>query len=190
MKVLITRRVPPPAAEMLAAAGFAVEMLESDQPLPRNELLVKARGCPAILANFAARIDAELLDAAGRSLKIVANLAVGYDNIDVPACKARGVIATNTPGVLTDATADLTWALILATARRLGEGERMVRAGRWNGWTPTQLLGLELTGATLGIIGAGRIGTSVALRSQGFNMRVLYAHPRPHPELESKLAAR
>jgi glyoxylate reductase len=175
---------------MLAAAGFVVEMLDSDQPLARTELLTKAGGCDAILANFADRIDAELLDSAGPSLKIVANLAVGYDNIDLAACRSRGVVATNTPGVLTDATADLTWALILAAARRLGEGERMVRAGRWNGWTPTQLLGMELSGAKLGIVGAGRIGTAVALRSQGFRMRVLYSHPRENEEIKRTLAAR
>lgn len=190
LRVLITRRVPPPAPDQLAAAGFDVLMLDSDEPVSRTRLLELAHGCAAILSNFADRIDAELLDAAGPSLRIVANLAVGFDNIDRAACRSRGVAATNTPGVLTDATADLTWALILATARRVGEGERMVRSGRWNGWTPTQLLGLELAGATLGIVGAGRIGTAVGLRSAGFRMNVRYSHPRDNPDLEQAVRAR
>lgn len=188
-RILITRKVPPPAPEALAAAGFTVEMLGGDEPTPRAALLVRVRGCAAVLSNFADRIDAEFLDAAGPQLRIIANLAVGYDNIDVAACRARNVFATNTPGVLTEATADLCWALILAAARRIGEGERMVRADRWTGWTPTQLLGLELHGATLGIIGAGRIGSAVARRSTGFGMRVIYAHPRENPELHAKLGA-
>jgi len=135
------------------------------------------------------RIDAAVLDAAGPSLKVVANFAVGFDNIDLEACRQRGVRVTNTPGVLTDATADLAWALILSTARRVVEGDRLVRSRRWSGWAPMQLLGLQLTGATLGVVGAGRIGTAVALRSQGFGMRVLYADSQVNRELENKLAA-
>lgn len=119
------------------------------------------------------RVDATLLDAAPR-LRVVANMAVGYDNIDVPACTEHGIAVTNTPGVLTDATADMTWALLLAAARRLPEGERAVRAGTWGPWNPTWLLGRRVSGATLGIVGPGRIGAAVARRAAGFGMTVLY----------------
>jgi glyoxylate reductase len=115
-----------------------------------------------------------------RKLKILANYAVGYNNIDLEAVKARGIVVTNTPDVLTEATADLSWALILATARRLMEGDRLVRSGRWDGWRPTQLLGLDVSGRTLGLIGMGRIGRAVAERAAGFKMQVLY-HTRQPP---------
>jgi glyoxylate reductase len=118
-------------------------------------------------------VDGALLDALP-SVRVVANFAVGYDNIDVPACTARGVWVTNTPDVLTDATADLTWALLLALARRMREGERLVREGRFEGWAPTMLLGMELSGRTLGLYGFGRIGRAVARRAEGFGMRVLH----------------
>jgi glyoxylate reductase len=127
------------------------------------------------------RVDGDLLDACPR-VRIVANMAVGYDNIDVAACTARGVLVTNTPGVLTDTTADMTWALLLAAARRLPEGERAVREGAWGPWAPTWLLGQRVTGATLGIIGPGRIGAAVARRAAAFEMRVLYHGRRPHAD--------
>jgi glyoxylate reductase len=130
-------------------------------------------GASALLATLADKVDAELLDAAPR-LRIVANHAVGYDNVDVPACTARGVWVTNTPDVLTDATADLTWALILALARRLREGEQVLRSGKFAGWAPTMLVGRDLRGRTLGIFGYGRIGRAVARRAEGFGMRVLF----------------
>jgi glyoxylate reductase len=123
------------------------------------------------------------------NLKIVANCAVGVDNIDLSAAEQRGVTVTNTPDVLTDATADLTWALILAVARRLKEGQRLIAGGRWRGWHPTQLLGLELAGRTLGIVGAGRIGQAVARRAAGFGMRVLYSSRTHKPEFERATGA-
>lgn len=135
-------------------------------------------------------MDEELLTRAGARLRVVANFAVGFDNVDVAACTRHGVQVTNTPGVLTDATADLAWALILSTARRVVEGDKLVRAGQWTGWTPMQFLGLQLTGATLGILGAGRIGTAVGLRSQGFGMNVLYADAHTSRDLEARVAAR
>ena len=187
--VLITRRVPPPAVERLTAAGFDVHETPSDAPLARDELLKRVAGVAGLVALLSDRVDEELLAAAGPNLRIVANFAVGIDNIDVPACTRRGVRVTNTPGVLTDATADLTWALILATARHIVAGDRLVRSGQWPGWGPRELLGLQLSGATLGVIGAGRIGTAVALRSAGFNMRVLYTHPRANEELDRRLGA-
>ena len=135
------------------------------------------------------RVDAELLDAAGASLRVVANFAVGYDNVDVAACRERGVIVTNTPDVLTNATAELAVALMLAAARRLGEAERIVRAGRWAGWEPDQLLGRELSGAVVGIVGLGRIGTRVAELLRGFEVELLYAARSPRPEAERSLGA-
>jgi glyoxylate reductase len=124
-------------------------------------------------------IDAAVLDAAGPQLKIVANVAVGYNNIDVPACRARGVAATNTPDVLTNACADFTWGLILAITRRLGEGERVVRAGKWGGWALDYMLGMELRGKQLGLVGVGRIGGAVAEKAPAFGMTVAYTDARP-----------
>jgi glyoxylate reductase len=134
----------------------------------------------ALVCLLGDRVDAAVLDAAPR-LRVVANYAVGYDNVDVAAATARGVVVANTPDVLTDATADFTWALLLACARRLGEGERLVRAGAWTGWTPTLLLGAELAGATLGIVGMGRIGRAVARRAAAFGMAVIAADTRGRP---------
>lgn len=188
-RVLLTRRMPPPAADTLTAAGLAVDLLDTDEPPEREELLARARGCAGAITMLSDRIDSEFLDAAGSSLRIVANYAVGFDNIDLEACKRRGIRVSNTPGVLTEATADLTWSLILAAARRVAEGDRLMRTGKWSGWAPTQLLGLELNGATLGILGAGRIGTAVARRSLGFRMRVLYTDTSPNEDLERELGA-
>lgn len=189
-RVLITRRLPPPAAERLAAEGCVVDVLPFDDPPPRELVLDRVRGAAAVVCTLTERIDAELLAAAGEGLRVVATFAVGYDNIDLAACAARGVRVTNTPGVLTNATADIAWCLILAAARHVVPGDRLVRTGQWRGWTPTQLLGLELSGATLGVVGAGRIGSAVARRGAGFDMRILYAHPRANEELDQALAAR
>jgi glyoxylate reductase len=182
--------MPDIAAQMLRAAGAEVDAVDSDAPLPRPELLRRVAGAAAIVAMLSEKIDEELLAAAGPSLRVVANYAVGYDNIDLAACRRRGVRATNTPGVLTNATADIAWALILAAARRVVEGDRLMRTGQWRGWSPMELLGVELSGATLGILGAGRIGSAVARRAVGFEMRVLYCHPRANEELERTCAAR
>lgn len=188
-RVLITRRIPEPGLVRLRAAGVAIDYVDQDDPPSRAELLARAAGAASVIAMMSERIDAEFLDAAGPSLRVVANFAVGFDNIDVPACSARGVRATNTPGVLTDATADIAWTLILAAARHAIVGDRMVRSGHWKGWAPTQLLGLQLAGATLGVVGAGRIGTAVARRGVGFGMRVLYYARRDVPEIEQAAGA-
>lgn len=182
--------MPAVAAERLTAAGHTVDQIDAHESPSPDVLALKAVGVDAILCTLSERIDAALLDAAGPQLRIVANLAVGYENIDLDACRARGVWATNTPGVLTDATADLAWALILATARRVVEGDGLVRRGEWPGWAPLQLLGRELRGATLGIVGAGRIGVAVGLRAIPFGMSVIYAHPRECCELDSAASAR
>ncbi len=189
-RVLITRRVPPPAVELLKRAGLSVDLFDQDDPPTREELLSRVPGAVALVTMLSERVDVALLDAAGPALRVVANFAVGFDNIDIPVCTERGVRATNTPGVLTDATADLAWTLILATARRVVEGDRLVRDGRWTGWTPMQFLGLQLRGATLGIVGAGRIGVAVGLRSVGFGMNVLYADEQVSRDLEERVGAR
>ena len=139
--------------------------------------------CVGIVPTVVCRVDGGVMDRL-RGLRVIANYGVGYDNIDVEAARRRGIAVSNTPDVLTGATAELTWALILAAARRLGEGERLVRSGAWSGWTPTQLRGMSLEGRTLGVIGAGRIGAEVARRAPAFGMRVVYADRHPNAELE------
>ena len=165
-----------------------VDVWDDDLPPPRAELLARVARADGLLALLTERVDAELLDAAP-ALQVVANHAVGVDNVDVDACTARGIWVTNTPDAVTESTADLTWALLLATARRIGEGERLVRAGGFTAWTPTLLLGLELRGATLGIVGLGRIGEAVARRARGFGMHVLHTTSRGGIPLEELLAS-
>lgn len=178
MRIFVARRLPNAGLNILydAFGKDAVEVFPEDRIISRDELLNGVQGADAILPILTDRIDAEVLDAAGPQLKIVANFAVGYNNIDVPAATARRIPVTNTPGVLTDTTADLTFALILAVARRLGEGERMVRARQWPGWGPMQLLGADVHGKKLGIFGMGRIGQAVAQRALGFNMTIIYTN--------------
>lgn len=191
-RILITRRVPGKALPLLheAFGKEAVDVYESESAIPRQEFLQRARGVEAILAILTESIDAELLDAAGPGLRIVANMAVGYDNIDVPECARRGVIVTNTPDVLTETTADLAFGLLIAAARRFSEGERYLRSGQWKEWTPTLLCGMDLHGQTLGIFGMGRIGQAVARRARGFGMRVLYCNRNPlSPAIEQELGA-
>jgi glyoxylate reductase len=138
-----------------------------------------------VLCTLLDTIDAEVMDAAGPGCRIFANYAVGYNNIDIEGATARGILVTNTPDVLTNATADLTWALILAAARRIVESDEVLRSGRWDGWGPMQLLGYDVAGRTIGIVGAGRIGTAVARRATGFSMRILYTDPQPHGDIEA-----
>lgn len=172
--VFITRSLPAPAIERLHEAGFSVDVSPHDRWLMRDELLAGVRGRDAVLCFLPDRIDAELLDAAGPTCRIVAVCAAGYENTDLSAAAARGVVVTNTPDALTEAVADLTWALLLAVARRIGEAERLVRAGRWKGWRFDEFLGLEVFGRTLGVVGFGRIGRAVARRAAGFQMTVVY----------------
>ncbi|NOS77329.1 MAG: D-glycerate dehydrogenase [Nitrospira sp.] len=174
----ITRPLPAPVMTALRERYTLVsEPVENQIPTGDDQRRGFAQA-DAVICTLADPITDELLAAAPR-LKIVANYAVGYNNIDVAAATRRGIVVTNTPDVLTDATADLTWALILAVARRVTEGDRWARSGQWPGWAPTQMLGTDVTGKTLGIIGMGRIGQAVALRAQGFRMPVLYAGRRP-----------
>lgn len=173
----ITRLLPEPV--MAAIRGQYRLLAEpADQPPTEDEQRRGFAQADAVICTLTDRIDATVLSAAAH-LKIIANYAVGYNNIDVTAARARGIVVTNTPDVLTDATADLTWALILAVARRVLEGDRWVRAGSWPGWAPTQMLGTDVAGKTLGIIGMGRIGQAVAQRAAGFRMTILYASRQP-----------
>jgi len=187
--VFVTRPLPEPGIDLLNDSGFEVRSNPEDRPLSREELLAGVYDADALVCMLSDRIDSELLDSAP-TLKVVANYAVGYDNIDVGAARQRGIVVTNTPGVLTEATADLAWALLLAAARNLGAGERMVRAGEWTGWGPMQLLGEPLQGRTLGIVGMGAIGQAVARRGKGFGMEIVYFNRnRVAPEIESSLGA-
>jgi len=185
--VLVTRGVPEPVREHLSGR-CELEVWEGEGVMPRAELLERVAGKGGLLAMLTDRVDAELLEAAGPGLRVVANYAVGHDNLDLEACTARGVLATNTPDVVTEATADLAWALMLAAARRVAEGDRFLRAGRPWIWGPEFFLGFEVHGKTLGVVGLGRIGRAVARRAAGFAMPVLYtARRRLPPDEEASL---
>jgi lactate dehydrogenase-like 2-hydroxyacid dehydrogenase len=172
-RVFVARRIPEAGLAPVLDACEA-DVWEDELPPPRDELLRRVAGCDGILTLLTDRVDDALLDAAGPGIRVVSNYAVGFDNVDVAACTARGIPVGNTPGVLTETTADLAWALIMAAARRVAEGDRYVRAGRWRTWGPQLLLGTDVHGSTLGIVGFGRIGQAVARRAAGFDMTVLY----------------
>jgi len=172
-RVFVSRIIPDAGLDPIAAA-CEMDLWREELPPPRDELLRRVAGRDGILTLLTDRVDDGLLDAAGPQLKVVSNYAVGFDNIDVAACARRGVAIGNTPGVLTETTADLAWALLMAAARRLPEGDRYVRAGNWKTWGPMLLLGPDVHGATIGIVGFGRIGQAVARRAQGFGMEILY----------------
>lgn len=190
MRIFVTRPIPEAGLELLRKAYPEFEMNEDDRVLTREELLERVRGADGLLTLLTEKIDGELMDAAGSQLNVVANMAVGFDNIDVEAATKRGILVTNTPGVLTDATAEFTWALLFAVARRVPESEEFLRAGKYKAWGPLLFLGGDIAGRTLGVVGAGRIGTAMALKSRGFNMRVLYTDERQNKELEKEIGAR
>ena len=172
-RVFVSRRIPDEGLEPILAACEAT-VWPDELPPPRDELLRAVAGCVGVLTLLTDRVDDEFLDAAGPRLRVVSNFAVGFDNIDVDACSRRGIPVGNTPGVLTDTTADLAFALMMAAARRLPEGDRYVRAGKWRTWGPMLLMGVDVHGATLGIVGFGRIGQALARRANGFGMTILY----------------
>jgi glyoxylate reductase len=177
-RALVTRKLPSSVIAKLEAVAD-VDLYVGGSAIPREELLVRVGGADAIVCLLTDKIDDVVLETAGRQLKVVANVAVGYNNIDVDACRARGIVVTNTPDVLTNACADLTWGLILAITRRLGEGERVVRAGAWGGWALDYMLGMELRGKQLGLVGMGRIGRAVADKAPAFGMTVAYTARTP-----------
>ncbi|WP_456409710.1 2-hydroxyacid dehydrogenase [Oceanithermus sp.] len=188
-RVFVTRSLPGTALNELRQAGYRVDVWPEFLAPPREVLLERVRGAAGLITMLEDRVDAELMDAAGPGLKVIAQYAVGLDNIDLEAAKKRGIVVTHTPGVLTDATADLAFALLAAAARRVVEGHDYVRRGEWKTWHPELLLGPELHGATVGVVGFGRIGQAFARRARGFEMKVLYTSRRPKPEAEAALAA-
>jgi glyoxylate reductase len=177
LKVLVTRRLPSSVLAKLEALAD-IDLYTGDAAIPEGDLRARAAPADAIVCLLTDRIDRAVIDSAP-SLKVVANVAVGYNNIDVAYARSRGIVVTNTPDVLTESVADFTWAMILAITRRISEGERLVRSGHWKGWALDQLLGSELRGKQLGLIGVGRIGRAVAMRAPAFGMRVVYASRRP-----------
>jgi glyoxylate reductase len=188
-KVLVTRKIPSPAIAKLAE-HFDVDENADDRPYPPAELAQRAAAASAVITLLSDRIDETFLSAA-RELQVVANCAVGYDNIDVAAAKRHGVIVTNTPGVLTDATADFAFTLVLAVARRIVEADRYVREGKFSGWMMMEFLGGDLAGRTMGIAGFGRIGQGVARRARGFGMDIIYSDDQPvHEDVVREYAAR
>ncbi|MBS7607504.1 D-glycerate dehydrogenase [Candidatus Bathyarchaeota archaeon] len=188
-KVYVTRELPERGMKIIKER-FDAEVWPEYGPPPKQVIIEKARNVDALVTLLSDKIDAEVFDAAP-SLKIIAQMAVGYDNIDVEEATRRGIYVTNTPGVLTETTADFTWALMMAVARRVVEADRYVREGKWKvGWHPSMLLGRDVYGATLGIVGAGRIGTAVARRAKCFNMKILYYDVVPNPQLEKETGAK
>ncbi|MEO8612579.1 MAG: D-glycerate dehydrogenase [Chloroflexota bacterium] len=174
--VFVSRIIPDAGLDRIKQACEA-DIWPEDMPPPYETLLQRVQGVDGILCTLTDRIDEHLMDTAGKQLKVISQMAVGYDNIDIGAARERGIHIGNTPGVLTESTADLAFALLLASARRLMEGVDYIRAGKWRTWEPKTLLGGDLNGATLGIIGLGRIGKAVARRASGFNMHILAYSP-------------
>jgi len=186
-KVLVTRKIPENGIKLLKDAGFEVEVSDFDGVLPREQLLAKVKGVDAILSLLTDKMNAEVMEAAGPQLKIIANYAVGIDNIDLKDAAAHNVIITNTPGVLTESVAEHAIALIFAIARKIVESDQFMRDGKYVGWGPMMFLGNDLVGKTLGLIGLGRIGEAVAKRmTDGFQMKILYYDVKRNEEAEQK----
>jgi glyoxylate reductase len=184
-KVFVCRLIPEKGLNMVKEFAEA-EVWEEELPPPRSLILEKVKQIDGLLPLLTDKIDAEVMDAAPR-LKVISNYAVGYDNIDVPAATQRGILVCNTPGVLTETTADLAWALLMAGARKIAQGDVFARSGKWRTWGPMLFLGYDVHNATLGIVGLGRIGAEMAKRAKGFSMRILYHDANRRPDLESEL---
>lgn len=192
MFIYVTRKFAESGIKALKAKKYKVEIYPEDKIIPRKELLNKVRGADAILSLLTDKIDDEVFKSAGPNLKIVANYAVGFDNIDLPAAKKRNVIVTNTPSdLVNEAVAEQTFALMIALARRIPEADVFSKAKRYTGWSPSHFIGTTLNGKTLGIIGAGRIGASTARRGvMGFGMKLVYSDMKPNPAIEQELGAK
>jgi lactate dehydrogenase-like 2-hydroxyacid dehydrogenase len=189
VRILVTKRVFPEAVDLLRRE-FEVDYNDTDRVLPADELIRRARGAAAVVSQLTDRLGADVI-AQLDSVRVIANVAVGYDNIDVAAATARGIAVTNTPGVLTETTADFAFALLMAAARRIPEAHAFVHSGQWKTWIIDLLAGQDVHGATLGIFGLGRIGAAMARRGRGFGMRILYCDEQPAPpEIERELEAR
>jgi len=189
-KVIVTRLMPEAGMKLLREQ-CELQVWEEDRPIPSETLKTWASGVDGIVCVLSDPVRAELMDAAGPSLKAISTMAVGLDNIDVAEATRRGIWVGHTPGALTEATADLTWALIMSVSRRIVEGDKLVRSGKWTGWGPMQLIGGDFLGRTLGIVGMGRIGQAVARRAVGFDMKIIYHNRKAlPPEVEKKYHAR
>ncbi len=186
--IFMTRRLPDVAIRMLEEDGHDLEIYDGDAPPSKEEIVEGVREKDVLICLLTDIIDKEVIDASP-SLKVIANYAVGYDNIDVEYATKKGIVVTNTPGVLTETVADLTWALMLSIARRICEGDEFMRQGKFKGWAPLLMLGGDIYGKTLGIIGAGRIGKAVAARAKGFNMHVIYYSRHRNEEMEKQYNA-
>ncbi|SDH04100.1 2-hydroxyacid dehydrogenase [Roseospirillum parvum] len=187
--VVVTRKLPE-AIETRMMELYDARLNDDDHPFSKEELIAAIKDADVLVPTVTDRIDAGVISQAGPNLKLIANFGTGMDHIDVASAHERGITVTNTPDVLTEDTADMTMALILAVPRRLAEGERMVRTGTWNGWSPTHMLGHRITGKRLGIVGMGRIGQAVARRARGFGMAVHYHNRRRvHADIETELEA-
>jgi len=182
--VFVTREIPEAGVAVLREHCAVVEVNPEDRVLTHEELVAGVRGRDGVLCLLTDGVDDAVLCAAGPPCRVFANYAVGFDNVDVAAATGCGIWVANTPGVLTETTADLAWALMMSVARRIVESDRYFRTGQWTGWGPMQFLGQDLYGARLGIVGAGRIGTAVARRGVGFNMTLLYTDVQPNGELD------
>src|SRR5258708_22900407 len=187
--VYVTRMIPQQTIDTLRE-HHDVEVNPHDRAVSKEELLQAVGGRDAVISLLTDKMDGEVLDDGGPQCKIIANYAVGFNNFDLDAATARGVIMTNTPGVLDDATATHAWALLLATARRISESERYVRAGQWHGWAPMAFIGQDVDNTTLGIAGLGRIGSKFARKAAAFDMNIIYTNEKPNPEFKRQYNAR
>lgn len=187
-KIVITRRIPQQAVDIMEKEGDLFIWDHEVEPIPQETLLDAVKEAQAIYTNVSDRVDKAVIEAAPK-LKVISTIAVGYDNIDIGEATKRGIPVGHTPGVLTETTADLTFALLMATARRIVEASQFLKEGKWSSWAPMLLTGQDIFGATIGIIGMGRIGEGVARRAKGFGMKILYHNRTPRPELEEKLGA-
>ncbi len=189
MKVFITRKIPEEGIKILEDAGLEVSVFSDDRIPSKGEIINGIKNVDALISLLTDPIDCDVIES-GKKLKVIGNYAVGYNNIDLKCAKRRGIKVVNTPGVLTETTADLTFALILAASRRIVEGYDIIRKGEFKGWAPLFLLGKEVYGSTLGILGAGRIGQAVGRRAKGFGMRILYSSRSKKPQFEKETNAK